>query len=120
MAQTCIYTRDNHNHTFCFSSSSCVNNITSLHRVSPPSSQVTEESLLTEEDRRRMKNISSSESKAEPFHVGSESCCPLKSVASERYPHLSGIYILYGKYPLKKNKLCTDNCVYMMVRELSL
>ena len=116
MVNTCLYTRDNDNHTFCFSTTSCINNITSLHRVSPPNSLVTEESLLTEEDRQRMADISSSESKPEPFQLGSESCCPLKTVSSQRYPHLSGIYIIYGKYPLKKNRLCADNCVYIMVR----
>lgn len=76
--------------------------------------------MLSEEDRRMMKDRAESEAEPPSPQLQEESCCPLRTVASERYPHTAGIYVLYGKYPHKKNRLCTDNCVYVRVRELSL
>ena len=119
LAHSCLYTRETREQedptTYCVSSNSCISNMTSLHRVSPPASQVTEDSLLSPEERERR----SERSQPEGDSLSRDSCYPLKTVMSSRYPQLAGIYILYGKFPHKKNKLCHDHCVYITVRRPS-
>ena len=119
LAHSCLYTRETRGQedpsAYCFSSNSCINNLTSLHRVSPPASQVTEDSLLSLEERERL----AESSKPEGDSLFRDSCYPVKTVMSSRYPKLAGIYILYGKFPHKKNKLCHDHCVYITVRRPS-
>ena len=120
LAHSCLYTRETREEgeedtsAYCFSSNSCINNLTSLHRVSPPASQVTEDSLLSLEEKKRLAEAESPEPEGDS--LSRDSCYPVKTVLSSKYPRLAGIYILYGKFPHKKNKLCNDHCVYITVR----
>ena len=120
LAHSCLYTRETREEgeedtsAYCFSSNSCINNLTSLHRVSPPASQVTEDSLLSLEEKERLAEAESPEPEGDS--LSRDSCYPVKTVSSSKYPRLAGIYILYGKFPHKKNKLCNDHCVYITVR----
>ena len=125
LAQSCLYTRQTRGEeeeedpaTYCFSSDSCITNLTSLHRVKPPASQVTEHSLLSQKEREKLTEGSKSE--GEEDSLSRDSCYPVKTVMSSRYPGLAGIYILYGKFPHKKNQLCHDHCVYITVRRPTL
>ena len=69
--------------------------------------------MLSPEERERL----GERYKSKDDSMSRDSCFPVKTVTSSRYPQLAGIYILYGKFPHKKNKLCHDHCVYITVSE---
>ena len=109
VANSCLYARDNDPSLYCFSSGSCVNKLSQLHRLGPQQLlKMTAEQLMTRQEQLQYERV-------RVRRQASESCCPVKTVMGRAEDTLAGVYILKVKQPRKENH-CTDSCVYIKVR----
>ena len=110
VANSCLYSRDNDPSLYCFSSDSCVNKLSQLHRLSPQQlTQMTAEQLMSRQEQLQYERM-------KRWQQRSESCCPVKTVKADD-DHLAGVYILKVKQPRKEDH-CSDSCVYIKVNRI--
>ena len=103
---------------YCFSSSSCVNKLSHVHRVKPLLIQIAPEDLMNEKERKEYLLRKNSQPRIIKTFGGSnrddDQCCPVKTVMGNPGVNLSGLYILRLKLPRKESH-CNDNCAYVKV-----
>lgn len=116
----CLYSResrpgqDNDTNIYCFSSSTCVNKITHLHRVTPKLVKVEPNHLIFLTEDKKLSSLSPVKQNLKQKQTQAEysACCPIKEMIEGYY--ITAIFVLKYKIP-RKETYCNDNCVYTKV-----
>ena len=88
---SCLYTRDNDTSLYCFSSRSCVNKLSQLHRVSPKLLRMTPGHLMSGEEEQEY--LRQREKTSGSRKTDSQTCCPVKTVISYHRSFVQKPYI---------------------------